>query len=423
MYGSGNIYGYKLVRGETSVDNTYEIIPEEAENVRLVYCLYLSGLGIQAISKKMVEMEKKGIDGKTVWSNGKIWNILRNKTYAGFRCYGKSITNNYLTHRRIKNKDRHTYIYQKADFPAIVSEEDWEEVQKIMDSRSDIRNGKRVGIKTETDIWKKKLVCSCGKTFKKYHWRTNKNQVAMYGYACRNVVENRSKEARREMEVELNGMCNVKSFPEWRLEFIFLKIMERMMKNPERMVNKLVAVVEKNYIPDRNTRIHKETAVIKKDMEQAEKRLENLLSGYLDGCIDIADYKEKKEELEKSYKEMKEEYEFLVPTEESREKSLDEKRESLKQVKEKLWELLDREQTQVDKKLVDKIVKKITPCPDSVFKWYLNFKGSETESETDILADSFAIGFEEAEAYRKKCGSFLRKSQWNDILVEVYIGV
>ncbi|WP_455717268.1 recombinase family protein [Anaerosporobacter sp.] len=330
LYGNGNIYAYKLIRGEKSVDNTYEIIPEEAENVRLIYQMYLRGMGKKAISRKIMELGKSGIGNKTVWSCGKIWNILRNKTYAGYKCYGKSVTSNYLTHNRIKNKDRSRYVYMKADFLPIISEEDWEEVQKIMD---------------------------------------------------------------------------------------------RMMRNPEKMVNKLVAVMEKNYVPDRSTRIHKEVTLVKKDMEQIEKRLENLLSGYLDGCIDITDYKDRKEKLEQSYQEMKEEYEFLVPTEESYERSLEEKKTSLEVVKDRMKELLNSEKTEADKKLVDKIVKKITPCPDSVVKWYLNFQRNKVEKEEDVLIESFLIHFEEAQAYRKKCGTYLRKSQWNDILVEVYIGV
>jgi hypothetical protein len=34
---------------------------------------------------------------------------------------------------------------------------------------------------------------------------------------------------------------------------------------------------------------------------------------------------------------------------------------------------------------------------------------------------TFKIGFEEAEAFRKSCGCYLRANQWEDISVEVYI--
>ncbi|RGF87722.1 hypothetical protein DXA12_15100 [Ruminococcus sp. AM57-5] len=55
LYGNGNILGYRLIKGKKSTDNTYEIIEEEAETVRMIYDLYLSGFGVKAIASKMVE--------------------------------------------------------------------------------------------------------------------------------------------------------------------------------------------------------------------------------------------------------------------------------------------------------------------------------------------------------------------------------
>lgn len=45
LYGNGNILGYRLIKGKKSIDNTYEIIEEEAETVRMIYDLYLTGMG------------------------------------------------------------------------------------------------------------------------------------------------------------------------------------------------------------------------------------------------------------------------------------------------------------------------------------------------------------------------------------------
>ncbi|MFR3385244.1 MAG: recombinase family protein [Lachnospiraceae bacterium] len=64
LFGNGNILGYRLVRGKTSVENTYEIIEEEAETVRLIYDLYLSGLGVKAIASKLIELHRKKANGE-----------------------------------------------------------------------------------------------------------------------------------------------------------------------------------------------------------------------------------------------------------------------------------------------------------------------------------------------------------------------
>ncbi|MDD2362190.1 MAG: hypothetical protein PHH84_04440 [Oscillospiraceae bacterium] len=34
---------------------------------------------------------------------------------------------------------------------------------------------------------------------------------------------------------------------------------------------------------------------------------------------------------------------------------------------------------------------------------------------------SFKIGFEEAEKYRKSCGFYLRKNQWEDMTIDLYL--
>ena len=37
------------------------------------------------------------------------------------------------------------------------------------------------------------------------------------------------------------------------------------------------------------------------------------------------------------------------------------------------------------------------------------------------LYDQFQIGFDQAEAYRKSVGQYLRKNQWDNVTVEVFI--
>jgi len=34
---------------------------------------------------------------------------------------------------------------------------------------------------------------------------------------------------------------------------------------------------------------------------------------------------------------------------------------------------------------------------------------------------TFSIGFDEAKAFRKATGSYLRKNQWNDLTVDIYL--
>ena len=51
--------------------------------------------------------------------------------FMGVMAYGKAFSNNYLDQRRINNFDRSTYMYVQGNYPPIVTEEEWHQVQAI----------------------------------------------------------------------------------------------------------------------------------------------------------------------------------------------------------------------------------------------------------------------------------------------------
>ena len=61
--------------------------------------------------------------------------ILKNATYKGYIGYNKSVTVDFLEHRRITNHDTSQHTLIKGDFPAIISEEDWNRCAEIRESR------------------------------------------------------------------------------------------------------------------------------------------------------------------------------------------------------------------------------------------------------------------------------------------------
>lgn len=107
LYGNGNILGY-IKEG-----NTYEIIPDEAETVQIIYKLYLQGYGYQRICKELIQVGRKCKNGKAIWTPSTVARILRNTTYKGILSY--------------KNSDLHI----QGNFPPIISAEDWYKVQSI----------------------------------------------------------------------------------------------------------------------------------------------------------------------------------------------------------------------------------------------------------------------------------------------------
>ena len=107
LYGNGNVLGYDRV------GSTYVINEDQAETVRMIYNLYESGLGMQAIRNKLIRAGRKAGNGKVSWDTTKIMRVLKNTIYKGVMGYKKSQRNNFLDQKIIINRDESTYMYVK----------------------------------------------------------------------------------------------------------------------------------------------------------------------------------------------------------------------------------------------------------------------------------------------------------------------
>ena len=419
LLGNGNIYGYTLIKGEHSSENRYSICPEEAEVIVMIYNMYLNkGLGLKAISRELLKLGKAGFDPC------KVKRILKNRTYSSYIGYNKSNTINYLKHNRKNNSDwrTHEYIYAGDKIPAIITDAQWQKAQDLLESRTAEFNNKRRGVNPQRNIWLTKLRCSCGSHFKRYHWRTNSNvrtgaePTHVYGFACAKVVNHGGKELRREYGVE--GGCSVRSFPEWKLVFMTQILCSRLLKNPSKTKDKMIALVRKYYEP-MNQPVFVTKEVYEKDLNKTERRLKSLFEMRMDGSISADEFKENKKQLD-------EEKDRLISKIDEIERANDivAKNEDMEvqilEISEMLDTLLSFEGNDVSEDLVKVLISKIVPCPGYVFKFYLNLRGNQ--GSEPVLCDSFHITYEQASEYRKKCGTYVRKNQWpTDLLVEVYV--
>lgn len=88
----GNMLGYRLINGKMI------IIPEEAKIVKMIYDLYISGMGVVAIAKKLNELY---ITPKysNYWRKSVISGILRNEKYTGNMILQKTYRPDFRTKR------------------------------------------------------------------------------------------------------------------------------------------------------------------------------------------------------------------------------------------------------------------------------------------------------------------------------------
>ena len=102
-------YGYSLGN-----QGKFEVVPHEEEIVRLIFRLYMEGLGLRTITRRLNESGYRTRKGRN-WNMVTLRDMLRNRAYMGtYQRFGLRLPNNH---------------------PAIVSPEDYRRVQDLMSSR------------------------------------------------------------------------------------------------------------------------------------------------------------------------------------------------------------------------------------------------------------------------------------------------
>ncbi len=153
-------YGYKNDNGKMVV------VPEEAEVVKDIFNMCLSGMGGHLIAD---ELNRRGIPSKrsALWHASSIIDMLRNEKYTGDVLYQKTWTDESYN-RHDNNGEKGQYICQNHH-EAIISHEEFEKAQSAM-----LQRGREKGSEPGSGkclqryAFSGKIVCSeCGATLKR----------------------------------------------------------------------------------------------------------------------------------------------------------------------------------------------------------------------------------------------------------------
>ena len=175
------LLGYK--KGE---DGKPEIVPEEAETVRLIYTLFLDGYSMSRIKKLL---ENKGIltsQGKKVWNESLIRSILKNEKYAGDALLQKTFTSDCITHKIVKNHgerpmylvtDHHTPIIDRDTFDRVQQEIARRNSKRKISDQTKTEKGKYSGKYALSEL----LICGqCGTPYRRRIWTKSGNKQVVW---------------------------------------------------------------------------------------------------------------------------------------------------------------------------------------------------------------------------------------------------
>lgn len=135
VFNFSKILGYR--KGN---DGQPEIIPEEAEIVRSIFDMFLSGMTLREIADYLKAEGIKTKSGKNTWSIASVQNILKNEKYCGDAITQKTVTIDCIAKTRKKNTGEAPMYYIRDNHPAIVDRKTYNKAQAEMARRNSKRS-------------------------------------------------------------------------------------------------------------------------------------------------------------------------------------------------------------------------------------------------------------------------------------------
>lgn len=418
FYGNGNILGYDRVD-----KNTFVINPEQAETVRMIYDMYLSGMGVTKIQYELEKAGRLTATGKERWFASYISHMLRNSFYCGIITYHKEYTPDYLKQKKIKNDGVMEYTQVKGTHTPIVTEEEFARVQEILAQKS-IKSGKgknarKVGHKPHSTVWGRLMICQCGKHFN-MHFHDRKDRDPGVDYQCYTSVNRGSPTERKKRGLSVTDACDTPFIPGWKMEMMASHLFKKYICNAEDTLQLAYSLLEQHIddqeeVPDNSDAIRRKQS----EIDKLNKKLANLIEMREDGDIDKEYFRERKKEIEGKINRLAESIKNLTPI--PAKDIAGDYSERLSELKKKLGEYTDFDGLVIPESIVEAFIQKIWVSKDE-FRWYLrtNRSGSAEEAE-HIQIGSFTLTLEDAKAYQYSFSTRKRIYNWEDLNVTVWI--
>ena len=264
VLGSSNITGYKK-------DNCKLLIVEnEAKFIKILFELYASGkYGFQKLSKKLSELGYLNKKGK-LYDKDSLKRMIENPKYKGYYRAKTYEILDYRTKRRKKNSLDEQVLYKCKDgsIPAIISEELWDQANKILKSRTkgyENNNYWSGGLKY---AFSSKIYCKEHNTnFQRSHGSKNKNRPT---WSCSMYLQHRL------------AACESPIIAEIDLYNIISSIMNNVIPQKKSIIDNMIKLYENI---DRNDDYYKELELLNTNIKNIEEKKSMALDLVFNGDI------------------------------------------------------------------------------------------------------------------------------------------
>ena len=373
IYGNGNILGYDKVGKE------FVINEEQAKTVRMIYDMYLDGMGMKKIQYALEAAGRKTSTGLTRWYSSYISRILNNPFYCGTIVYRKEYVPDYLEQKKIRNWGEVEKIAIEGSHEPIVTKEEFAKVRKILDSKSfSIDNRGRRGSHRANDVWCRKLKCYCGASINRRVWH-GVNGIPQYCYQCYSQVRTGSIATRKKKGLDLEGICDTPMVPGWKLGAMADIIFQKFWRDRNGTIEIANEMLEEHFKDDRDIDFQSEIEETQRKITIIDKKFDNLVDMRMAGEIDKAKFDEKKKNL---FEEKERWQKMLQSYQIDEEVSDEEYNQRLQVLKYGLEQNFNFSTHSIPEEVIDAFVKEIIVYPDC-FVWKLNIVDADLKLQVE----------------------------------------
>ena len=251
-----------------------EIVPEEAEVVKLIFKMFLDGAGVFGIARHLSDCGITGKRGGPIWSSA-ISGILSNPYYAGY--------------------SRWNGITVKGNFPAIINDDDFKSVQRLLKMKKAPKYAKPEEVSRH---WLSGIVycSSCGKRLASQAIQGAKERYMIFqcgGYS--------------------RGICKVSHYVrERKLEEAVIEALKEVLT-----LGNLDFTIHHSEV-DSQSRIN----LIQAQIKQVKLKLERAKNSYIAGIDTIEEYKTVKSSLTEEINRLEKQAEQMRPNSDNAKKKM-----------------------------------------------------------------------------------------------------
>ena len=183
------------------------IVPEEAEIVRLIFRLYLEGYSAKKISQYLEQNGIKTATGQDKWYDSVIFKMLRNEKYMGDALLQKTYTVDFMTKKKVINKEIVPQYYVEDDHEPIIPKELFYRVQEELARRASMNKSAVTRKKNQKSKFSSEyaltglLLCGgCGQEYRRVTWSRNGKKKIVW--RCSNRLTNGTKNCKKSESLE-----------------------------------------------------------------------------------------------------------------------------------------------------------------------------------------------------------------------------